>query len=50
MLQPLKILIKDILAESEPNLFTVSNIINQNDIFKSLNDDRFRNLSKELQK
>jgi hypothetical protein len=50
MLQPLKILIKDILAESEPNLFTASNIINQNDIFKSLNDDRISQLIKRAPK
>ena len=50
MLQPLKILIKDILAQAEPNAYSVSNIINQNDIFKSLNDDRINQLIKRAPK
>ncbi len=50
MLQPLKILIKDILAEAEPNAYSVSNIINQNDIFKSLSDDRISQLIKRAPK
>ena len=50
MLQPLKILIKDILAQAEPNAYSVSNIINQNDIFKSLSDDRINQLIKRAPK
>ncbi|TGL56390.1 hypothetical protein EHQ58_17355 [Leptospira ognonensis] len=40
ILKPSSIFIRDILAVKESNQFTVSNIISQTDIFKSLTDDR----------
>ena len=50
ILQPLKILIKNILAPVESNTFIVSNIISHNDIFKSLGDDRISQLIKRAPK
>lgn len=50
ILQPLKILIKDILAQDSGNIFTVSSIINHNDIFKSLGDDRINQIIKKAPK
>lgn len=50
ILQPLKILIKDALSQDESSQYTVTNVINQNDIFKSLSDDRISQLIKKAPK
>ncbi|MBK8396021.1 MAG: hypothetical protein IPL26_12400 [Leptospiraceae bacterium] len=47
ILQPLKILIKDIFTEDPKDIFTISNIINQNDIFRSIEDDRVTQIIKK---
>jgi hypothetical protein len=50
ILKPINIRIKDITAEKDSIDFTVSNIISQNDIFKSLTDDRINQIIKKAPK
>ncbi len=47
ILKPIKTLIKDISSHSLTNDYTVSNIINHNDIFKSLGDERINQIVKK---
>ncbi|MCE9501578.1 MAG: hypothetical protein K8R21_13920, partial [Leptospira sp.] len=52
ILKPVILYIKDILSQPKvtTSVYTISNIINQNDIFKSLGDDRIEQLIKKAPK